>query len=84
MAVTAGIWLPEQYEGEVELTVRVAQLASDGVVKRSQEPQIELDWLAFFSTASTNILDLTIWSRVKQSIVDSLSGQSQLKKLTLK
>lgn len=66
------------------MTVRVSQLASDGLVKRAEEKAIEADWIEFFSRGETRIRDLSIWSRVKQEIVDALSGQPQLQKLNLK
>ena len=72
------------YEGQKKLTARVGQLASDGVVPRSQEKQIEKDWIEFFSTRPTRISELTLWSRVKQELVDAVAGQPQLTKLTLK
>ena len=84
MGVTSGIWLPSQYNGTRRVTIRVSQLASDGVVKLSEEKRIEADWIEFLSQRPTRVKDLTIWSRVKQEVADALSGQSQLQKLNLK
>jgi Leucine-rich repeat (LRR) protein len=84
MGVTTGIWLPSQYKGERQVTIRVSQLTSDGIVKRSEEKSIESDWIEFLSRQETRIWDLTIWSRVKQEILDAIAGQTQLRKLNLK
>jgi hypothetical protein len=84
VGVTSGIWLPSQYKGARRAVIRVSQLASDGVVKASEEKQIEADWIDFLSQRPTRIKDLTVWSRVKQQVVDALTGQSQLEKLNLK
>ena len=84
MGTTSGIWHPSQYNGKKVATVRVGQLVSEGIIRRSQEKQVERDWIDFFSSKETRILDLTIWSRVKQEIVDALAGQTQLEKLTIK
>jgi len=84
VGVTSGMWLPSQYKGTRRATIRVSQLASDGVVKPSEEKRIEADWIEFLSQRPTRVVDLTIWSRVKQEVVDALSGQSQLQKLNLK
>lgn len=53
-------------------------------MKRAEEKAIEAGWIEFFSRGETRIRELTIWSRVKQEIVDAISGQSQLRKLNLK
>ena len=49
MGVTSGIWLPSQYRGARRVTIRVSQLASDGVVKPSEEKRIGADWIDFLS-----------------------------------
>lgn len=76
--------MPSQYKGARRAVIRVSQLASDGVVNASEEKRIEADWIEFLSQRPTRIKDLTVWSRVKQQVVDALTGQSQLEKLNLK
>lgn len=84
VGITSGIWLPSQYDGAPRAVIRVSQLWSDGVVKRSEEKRIEAEWIDFLSQRPSRIKDLSIWSRVKQEIVDALAGQTQLEILDLK
>lgn len=84
MGVTAGIWRPDQYQGEADITIRVSQLASDGIVTRSEERRIEAEWIDFLARPQPPLRNLTIWSRVKQEILEAVGAQRQLEKLDLK
>ena len=79
----AALWRVEQYAGQRVVAVEATQLDYEGLTA-SDRREILRSWVTFLEDAPTNIEDLTFVSRVPQRLLDSVSGQPQLRKLAVK
>lgn len=77
------LWHPDQYAGQRRVVVTATQL-DDRVRTAAERHRILSAWIEFFSSCPTGITEIDLRSRVPQLLLDSLSGQPQLRSLRLK
>lgn len=81
--MSSSVWRVEQYRGQTQLDVVATQLADKGL-KPAAARHVLQEWLEFFEAGPTPIRQLSLRSRVPQTLLDSLAGQTQLESLDVK
>ena len=71
-----------EYDGEPSVVIAATQLGTKYSASRAR--QIVAEWVEFFRSGPTPIIDLAFASRTPKRLFDALAGQSQLVRLSVK